>query len=74
MSTRDIVQELIDQGITQGIARSVLDLYEMRFGPPSAAVRASLELTSDESVLRQWLRVVATEPRDDVDRALHASA
>jgi flagellar biosynthesis/type III secretory pathway protein FliH len=84
MNTQDIVeawrqeaiQEGIEQGIEQGIEhgiiRSVIDVYEARFGAIPEEVRAVVEDTHDEPTLRAWLKLAGTRAADDVIEAIRA--
>ena len=64
-------QELIEQGRQQGIARSLVDVYEARFGAMSEAIRAVIEATHDEPTLRAWLKLAGTRGADEIAAAIH---
>jgi hypothetical protein len=60
------------QGIEQGIARSLVDVYEARFGAMPDAIRAVIEATHDEPTLRAWLKLTGTRGADEIAATLHA--
>ena len=62
----------IEQGIEQGIARSLVDVYEARFGAMPEAIRAVIEATHDEPTLRAWLKLAGTRGADEIAAAIHA--
>jgi predicted transposase/invertase (TIGR01784 family) len=65
-------QQLIEQGIERGIARSLIDVYEARFGTMPEEIRAMIEATHDEPTLRAWLRLAGTRGADEIAAAIHA--
>jgi predicted transposase/invertase (TIGR01784 family) len=65
-------QELIEQGRKQGIERSLVDVYEARFGAMPEAIRAVIEATHDEPTLRAWLKLAGTRGADEIAAAIHA--
>jgi len=65
-------QELIEHGIERGVARSVVDAYEARFGAMPEEIRAVIEATHDEPTLRVWLKVACTRGADESAAAIHA--
>lgn len=76
MNTQDIVetwrQEAIQVGIERGITRSLIDIYEVRFGTMPEGLRAVIEDTHDESTLRAWLKLAGTRSADAIAAAIHA--
>ena len=80
MHTQDIVEtwrqeavrEGIEQGIEQGIARSLIDVYEARFGAMPEELRAVIENTHDEPTLRAWLKLAGTRGADEIAAAIRA--
>jgi len=76
--TKDIIvtagQQLIEQGrkqgIEQGIVRSLVDVYEARFGAVPEAIRAMIEATHDEATLRAWLKLAVTRGADEIVAAI----
>jgi hypothetical protein len=84
MHTQDIVetfrqqavQEGVDkgikQGIEQGIVRSLIDVYEARFGTMPEELRAVIEDTHDEPTLRAWLRLAGTRGENEIAAAIRA--
>jgi predicted transposase/invertase (TIGR01784 family) len=66
-------QKLIEQGIERGVARSMIDVYEARFGAMPQEVRAVIEGTHDEPTLRAWLKLAVTRGPDEIAAAIRAS-
>jgi hypothetical protein len=62
----------LEQGIEQGIARSLVDVYEARFGAIPEAIRVVIEATHDEPTLRAWLKLAGTRGADEIAAAIHA--
>jgi hypothetical protein len=69
---REAVQEGIEQDIERGIARSLIDVYEARFGAMPEEIRAVIEDTHDEPTLRAWLKLAGTRGADELAAAIHA--
>jgi hypothetical protein len=80
MHTQDIVetfrqqavQEGIEQGIEQGIVRSLIDVYEARFGAMPEELRAVIEDIHDEPTLRAWLKLAGTRGENEIAAAIRA--
>jgi hypothetical protein len=76
MTTQDIVdnwrQEAVQEGVEQGVATSLIDIYEARFGAIPADLRAVVDGTHDETALRGWLRLAVSAGADDVAATLRA--
>lgn len=76
MHTQDIVetwrQEAVREGIGQGIARSLIDVYEARFGAMPEELRAVIEDTHDEATLRAWLKLAGTRGADEIAATIRA--
>lgn len=76
MHTQDIVetwrQEAVREGVEQGIARSLIDVYEARFGAMPEELRAVIEDTHDEPTLRAWLKLAGTRGADEIAAAIRA--
>ena len=76
MNTQDIVEtwrrEAIQEGVEQGIARSLIDIYEARFGSMPGEIRAVIDDTHDELTLRAWLKLAGTRGVDEIASAIHA--
>ncbi len=76
MHTQDIVetwrQEAVRQGIEQGIARSLIDVYEARFGAMPEELRAAIEVAHDEPTLRAWLKLAGTREVDEIAAAIRS--
>jgi hypothetical protein len=76
MHTRDIVetwrQEAVREGIEQGVARSLIVVYEARFGAIPDELRAVIEDTHDEPTLRAWLKLAGTRGADEITAVIRA--
>jgi hypothetical protein len=66
------IEEGVKQGIERGIARSLIDIYEARFGAMPEEIRAVIEDTHDEPTLRAWLKLAGTCGTDEIAAAIHA--
>jgi hypothetical protein len=60
------------QGIEREIGRSLVDVYEARFGAMEEEIRAAIEDTHDETILRGWLKLAGTRGADEVAAAIRA--
>lgn len=60
----------IEQGIERGIVRSMVDIYEARFGEMPEALRSVIEATHDEPTLRGWLKLAGTRGADEIAAAI----
>jgi predicted transposase/invertase (TIGR01784 family) len=69
-------QQLIEQGrkqgVAQGIARSLINIYEARFGAMPEEIRAIIEATHEEPTLLTWLRLAGTREVDEITAAIRA--
>jgi len=76
MNTEDIVetwrQEGIQEGFRQGLARSLVHIYAVRFGAMPEELRAVIEDVHDESVLYAWLDLAGTRDADEIAAAIRA--
>lgn len=63
----------IQEGSERGTARSVIDVYEARFGAMPEDIRAVIEDTRDEPTLRVWLKRASTCTADEIAVAIRAS-
>jgi len=82
MTTQDIVEswrrDAIDEGVQrglregveQGTMRSLIDIYEARFGAVPEELRAVIESTHDEPTLRGWLRLAGTSSGEQLAVAI----
>ena len=66
-------QKLIEQGIERGIVRSLINIYEARFGTMPEEIRAVIEATHDEPTLITWLTLAGTRGVDELTAAIRAS-
>jgi hypothetical protein len=76
MNTQDIVEtwrrEAIQEGIERGIAGSLIDVYEARFGAMPEDLRTVIEATHDEAALRVWVKLAGTHSANEIAAAIHA--
>jgi hypothetical protein len=74
MDTQDIVEtwrrEAIQEGIKEGEAHSLVEVYEARFGAIPEGLRAVVEDTEDEPTLLAWLRIAGSRSADEVAAAI----
>ena len=77
MDTQDIVEhwrrEAIQEGVEQGVAGSLIDIYEARFGAMPDDLRAVVEDTHDEPTLRAWVRLASTGSANEIMATIRAS-
>lgn len=85
MDTQDIVEtwrrEAIEEGIVrgreegvkEGVARSLIALYKARFGAMPEALRAVVEDTDDEPTLLTWLLLTGTGNTEEIAAAIRSS-
>jgi hypothetical protein len=82
LNTQDIVetwrqnakQEGREESHQEGVKQSLFDLCEARFGAMLQDVRAVVEGTHDEAVLRSWIRLAATRSNDEMNAAIREFA
>jgi hypothetical protein len=60
----------LEKGVAQGVAASLLDAYEARFGAPPPELAAKVRATHDEATLRAWLKLVVTRSPGEIAAAL----
>jgi hypothetical protein len=76
MNTQDIVEtwrrEAIQEGIERGIAGSLIDVYEARFGAMPEDLRTVIEATHDEATLRVWVKLAGTHSANEIAAAILA--
>ncbi len=74
MATQDLYQQwkqrTLRQGMQEGAARLLLDLYEARFGAVPAGLRAAIEAASDRDTLRRWVTLIDTGSEQEIAQAL----
>jgi hypothetical protein len=73
VDTEDIVENWRREAVREGIAGSVIKVYEARFGAIPLELRAMIEETRDEATLDAWLGVVSTRSADEITAALRGS-
>jgi hypothetical protein len=73
MNTQDIVETWRREAIQEGIARSLVHVYEARFGAMPEELRAVIEDTHDEPTLYAWLKLAGTRGADEIAAAIHAA-
>ncbi|MEO7732519.1 MAG: hypothetical protein ABIY55_16240 [Kofleriaceae bacterium] len=76
MDTQDIVdtwrREAVQEGLERGVARSLVDAFEVRFGAMPEDLRAVIEDTHDESTLRTWFKLAVTGGADEIIATIRA--
>jgi hypothetical protein len=76
MDTQDIVEtwrrEAIEEGFKRGVARSLVAIYEVRFGAMPEDLRAVVEDTDDEPTLLAWLQLTGTLGADEIAAAIRS--
>jgi alcohol dehydrogenase class IV len=70
---QQLIEQGMKQGIEQGIVRSLINIYEARFGAMPEEIRAVIEATHDEPTLLTWLTLAGTRGVDEVTAAIRAS-
>ena len=84
MDTQDIVEtwhrEAVQEGVKQGreegreegFARSLVTVYEARFGTMPEDLRAMVQDVDDEATLIGWLQLVGTRSADEIATAIRS--
>jgi hypothetical protein len=81
MATQDLyeqwkqrmVQEGIQQGTQRTAAQALISVYEARFGPVPAELRAAIErAAAEEDALPRWAALFSTRPEQEIAKALLA--
>jgi hypothetical protein len=67
---RQGVERGIAQGVERGIVRTLVDVYEARFGAIPAELRAALERTHDEATLRGFSKLFGVGTASEIAEAL----
>jgi hypothetical protein len=73
MATQDIVENWRREAIQEGCVRSLVEIYEARFGAMPGDVRAVIEDTRDEATLLTWVRLASTRSVNEIAAAIRAS-
>jgi hypothetical protein len=66
-------RQIFEQGIKRGIVRSLINIYEARFGAMPEEIRSVIEATHDEPTLLTWLTLAGTRGVDEITAAIRAS-
>lgn len=66
-------QDLVDICVLAGITRSLIVVYEARFGAMPEDLRAVVQDRHDEPRLVGWLRLASTRSADEIAAAIRAS-
>ena len=69
---RESVQKGVVRGRAEGVAHSLVKLYEARFGVMPEDLRAMVESVDDEQTLTTWLLLVGTHSANDVAAAIRS--
>lgn len=71
------IEQGIERGIKQGseraTARSLVDVYEARFGAMPEDLRAVIDETHDEPTLRAWIKLAGTREAHEIAAAIRAA-
>ena len=71
------IEQGIERGIKQGseraTARSLVDVYEARFGAMPEDLRAVVDDTHDEPTLRAWIKLAGTREAHEIAAAIRAA-
>lgn len=73
MDTQDIVEKFRKDAIEGALSRTLIRLYEARFGAMPAELRKLVEDTHDERTLEDWSVLAGTGSADDIAAAIRAS-
>jgi hypothetical protein len=78
MDTQDIVErwekEAELRGVERTLKRNVIDVYELRFGPMPAALRAAVEAAHDERLLDGWLKLAVTRSAEEIAETIRLAS
>ena len=69
---REAIPVGVEQGVKQGVAHSLVEVYEARFGAMPEDLRAVVEDTADEPTLVAWLRLAGTRSEDEIAAAIRS--
>jgi hypothetical protein len=69
---RDLAARSDPGGCQAGVAHSLLEVYEARFGAMPEDLRAVVEGIDDEPTLVRWLRLVGTRSADEIAAAIRS--
>jgi flagellar biosynthesis/type III secretory pathway protein FliH len=67
------VKQGLEAGVKQGVTRSLIGLYEARFGALPDDVRGIIDDTHDEATLDGWVKLAGTRSADEVAAAIRAA-
>ena len=65
-------QQALEQGLKQGVAHSLVEVYEARFGEMPEDLRAVVEDTAGEPTRVAWLRLAGTRSVDEIAAAIRS--
>lgn len=65
-------KEGLERGLEQGQKKTLIMLYEARFGAIPRALDDAIKAVHDTATLERWLLLVGTRSKEDVDAALQA--
>ena len=60
------------EGLEQGLKRSLITVYQARFGAPPPEITAAIEATHDTTVLNRCLEQIGTGTPEDIAATLRA--
>jgi hypothetical protein len=62
------------RGVERTLKRNVIEVYELRFGPMPAALRATIEAAKDERLLDGWLKLAVTRSAEELAEAIRLAS
>jgi hypothetical protein len=65
--------EAVKEGFRQGQKWVLVEIYEARFGAMPGELRAAIEATHDEAMLRSWIKLAGTRSADELAAAIRAT-
>jgi hypothetical protein len=60
-------------GLTKGLAKGLVAMYEVRFGTMPPELKKAVEATEEEAPLLAWIRLLETSSRETFAATVHAS-
>ena len=75
--TQDIVdtwrREAIQEGVRQGVAHALVEVYEARFGAMPEDLHMAVDDADDEPTILAWLRLAGTRSAAEIAAAIRSS-
>ena len=57
----------------RALVDALIEVYESRFGAMAPDLRAVIQATHDEAILRPWLKLVGARSAQEIAAAVHGS-